>query len=99
MAQVQPQAEPIKLELTGRTAYDPNSLNKVRPRFDTLVSKVYAEPGQLVHKGDPLVELNSVDLAAAKNDLQTKYVQWQRDLRVLKLHEKLATEGAVSQQT
>ncbi|MGO9601079.1 MAG: efflux RND transporter periplasmic adaptor subunit [Isosphaeraceae bacterium] len=96
---VEAQVEPIKLELTGRTAYDPNSLNKVRPRFDTLVSKVYAELGQLVHKGDPLVEMDSVDLAAAKNDLQAKYVQWRRDLRVLKLHEKLASEGAVSLQT
>jgi len=96
---VEAQIQPLKLELTGRTAYDPNSLNKVRPRFDTLVEKVHAEPGQQIHKGDPLVDLNSVDLAAAKNDLQAKYVQWQRDLRVLKLHEKLALEGAVAQQT
>ncbi len=93
------QVEPIKLELTGRTAYDPNSLYKVRPRFDTLVEKVNAELGQLVHKGDPLVDLHSVDLAAAKNDLQAKYIQWQRDQRVLKLHEKLADEGAASRQT
>jgi hypothetical protein len=40
-----------------------------------------------------------VDLTAAKNDLQAKYVQWQRDLRVLKLQEKLVDDGAVSQQT
>ena len=90
--------EPLKLELTGRTAYDPNSLNKVRPRFDTLVEKVHAELGQLIHVGDPLVDLNSVDLAAAKNDLQSKYVQWQRDLRVLNLDQKLAITGAVAQQ-
>ena len=98
LAQVRPQKEPIKLELTGRTAYDPNSLNKVRPRFDTLVEKVHAELGQLIHVGDPLVDLNSVDLAAAKNDLQSKYVQWQRDLRVLNLEQKLAITGAVAQQ-
>jgi cobalt-zinc-cadmium efflux system membrane fusion protein len=96
---VSPQVDPIKLELTGRTAYDPNSLYKVRPRFDTLVETVHAELGQLVHIGDPLVELHSVDLAAAKNDLQSKFVQWQRDLRVLKLHEKLADEEATSRQT
>ena len=99
LVKVLPQIEPIKLELTGRTAYDPNSLYKVRPRFDTLVEKVHAELGQLVHIGDPLVDLHSVDLAAAKNDLQAKFVQWHRDLRVLNLHEKLAGEGAVSQQT
>jgi cobalt-zinc-cadmium efflux system membrane fusion protein len=98
LVEVKPQIEPLKLELTGRTAYDPNSLNKVRPRFDTLVEKVHAEPGQQIHKGDPLVDLDSVDLAAAKSDLQAKYVQWQRDLRVLKLHEKLALEGATALQ-
>ena len=53
LVQVQPQTEPLKLELTGRTAYDPNSLNKVRPRFDTLVEKVHAELGQLIHEGRP----------------------------------------------
>ncbi|WP_165233558.1 efflux RND transporter periplasmic adaptor subunit [Aquisphaera insulae] len=99
LVKVEAQAEPMRLELTGRTAYDPNSLHKLRPRFDTLVERVHAVPGQVIHKGDPLLELNSVDLAAAKSDFQTKYVQWQRDLRVLKLHEKLVTEGAVSQQT
>ena len=70
----------------------------MRPRFDTLVEKVHAELGQLVHKGDPLVDLHSTDLAAAKNDVQTKYVQWQHDLRVLKLDEKLLVQEAVSQQ-
>ncbi|MGC8643273.1 MAG: efflux RND transporter periplasmic adaptor subunit, partial [Isosphaeraceae bacterium] len=98
LVKVLPQNEPIKLELTGRTAYDPNSLYKVRPRFDTLVEMVHAELGQLVHKGDPLVDLHSVDLAAAKNDLQAKYVQWRRDLRVKNLDEKLLAEEAVSQQ-
>src|SRR5262245_9058810 len=98
LVEVKPQSDPIRLELTGRTAYDPNSLNKIRPRFDTLVESVHAEPGQLVRRGDPLVDLFSTELASAKNDFQTKYVQWQRDLRVLKLKEKLVVNGAVSQQ-
>ncbi len=45
---VQPQVNPIKLELPGRTDYDPNTLNKIRPRFDTLVERVRAELGQKV---------------------------------------------------
>ena len=89
MPTVQPQVEPIKLPLTGRTDYDPNTLSKIRPRFDTLVEKVRAELGQKVKKGDPLVDLFSTDLAAAKNDFQTAYVQWQHDLRLLKIREKL----------
>ncbi len=96
---VQPQAQPIKLDLPGRTAYDPNSLNKVRPRFDTLVEKVYVELGQKVKKGDPLVDLFSTDLAAAKNDFQTAYVQWQHDLTLRTLREKLFKNGsAISEQ-
>jgi membrane fusion protein, heavy metal efflux system len=95
---VQPQVEPVKLELPGRTAYDPNSLNKIRPRFDTLVEKVYAELGQKVKKGDPLVDLFSTDLAAAKNDFQTAYVQWQHDLTLRKVREELFKTNAISAQ-
>jgi membrane fusion protein, heavy metal efflux system len=96
---VEPQEKPIKLDLPGRTAYDPNSLNKIRPRFDTLVEKVHAELGQKVKKGDPLVDLFSTDLAAAKNDFQTAYVQWQHDLTLRMVREKLFKQGeAISAQ-
>jgi membrane fusion protein, heavy metal efflux system len=95
---VEAQVEPIKLPLMGRTDYDPNTLSKIRPRFDTLVERVRAELGQKVKKGDPLVDLFSTDLAAAKNDFQTAYVQLQHDLRLLKMREKLYAEKAISQQ-
>src|ERR1700677_1800958 len=95
---VQPQVEPIKLELPGRTAYDPNSLNKVRPRFDTLVEKVLVELGQKVKKGQPLLDLFSTDLAAAKNDFQTAYVQWQHDLSLRMLREDLSKRDAIAKQ-
>jgi membrane fusion protein, heavy metal efflux system len=93
-----PQVEPIKLELPGRTAYDPNSMNKVRPRFDTLVEKVLVELGQKVRKGQPLLNLFSTDLAAAKSDFQTAYVQWQHDLTLRELREKLFKTEAISAQ-
>jgi cobalt-zinc-cadmium efflux system membrane fusion protein len=95
---VQPQTEPTRLELTGRTDYDPNSLTKIRPRFDTLVRKVYPEIGQRVKAGDPLVDLFSIDLAAAKNDFQSAYVQWRHDQRLLESRRKLLTQGGVAQQ-
>jgi membrane fusion protein, heavy metal efflux system len=95
---VQPQIEPIKLPLMGRTDYDPNTLSKIRPRFDTLVEKVRAELGQKVEKGSPLVDLFSTELAAAKNDFQTAYVQWQHDLRLLEMRKKLYEQKAISQQ-
>ena len=37
-----------------------------------------------------MLDLSSTDLAAAKNDFQTAYVQWQHDLRLLKLREERA---------
>lgn len=98
MATVTAQNEPIKLELTGRTAYDPDTLTKIRPRFDTLVEKVDAALGQSVKVGDPLVELHSTELAAAKSDFQSKYVQWQHDLKLYNLRQELIRTGAISQQ-
>jgi cobalt-zinc-cadmium efflux system membrane fusion protein len=98
LAIVQAQTEPIKLELSGRTAYDPDTLTKVRPRFDTLVVKVHASLGQNVMKGDPLVELYSTELALAKNDFQIKFVQWQHDKKLYDLRQKLVETGAISQQ-
>jgi membrane fusion protein, heavy metal efflux system len=95
---VQPQTKPIELELPGRTDYDPNTLSKIRPRFDTLVERVHAELGQKIKKGDPLVDLFSTDLAAAKNDFQTAYVQWQHDLTLRSLREELIKTNAISKQ-
>ncbi len=49
-------------------------------------------------KGDPLVDLFSTELAAAKNDYQTAYVQWQHDFTLRTLREELIKTNAISQQ-
>jgi len=95
---VQPQEEPIVLHLIGTTAYNPDTLTLVRPRFDCLVNKVHATLGQRVKKGEPLVELYSNVLAEAKNSLEVEYSQWQHDLRLLEAREDLAKKGAIPQQ-
>jgi cobalt-zinc-cadmium efflux system membrane fusion protein len=95
---VRPQVQPIKLELPGFTGYDPNTLSKIRPRFDTLVERVRVATGQHVKKGDPLVDLFSTELAAAKNDYQTAYVQWQHDFTLRTLREELIKTNAISRQ-
>jgi len=95
---VQAQTVPMKLDLTGRTAYDTDTITKVRPRFDARVEKVFAVIGQRVKKGDPLVELYSSDLAQAKSDYQTKFVQWQHDKNLYNAKEKLVITGAISLQ-
>jgi cobalt-zinc-cadmium efflux system membrane fusion protein len=95
---VAPQTEPIRLELNGTTDYNLNTLTKIRPRFDNaLVTKVYVSAGQSVKKGDPLLELRSADLAAAKNDCRTKFVQHDHDYKYLVAREPLAKEGRITQ--
>jgi RNA polymerase sigma factor (sigma-70 family) len=91
-------AGPISIEVPARTAYDPDTLVKVRPRFNTLIKQVFVTPGQRVKKGDPLVELFSTDLAAARSDFQTKFVQWQHDKKLYDLRQKLFQAGAISRQ-
>ena len=86
------------LQVVGRTDFDPNMIVKIRPRFDCLVERVLVEVGQRVKKGDPLIELLSTDLAAAKNDFQTAKVQWDHDHRIYELKSRLATENSISQQ-
>jgi membrane fusion protein, heavy metal efflux system len=95
-ARVKAQEEPIKLELTGRTAYDPDTLIKVRSRFDASVERVYAVLGQKVSKGDKLVDLHSNELAAAKSDYQSKYVQWKHDNNLLTVRRDLERTQAIS---
>ena len=87
-----------EINLPGRTAYDANALVKIRPRFDNLVEKVHVELGQKVKKGDPLVVMYSTDLAEAKNDFQTRYVQWQHDLEIRRIRERQIKSNAVSNQ-
>jgi multidrug efflux pump subunit AcrA (membrane-fusion protein) len=71
---------------------------KIRSRFECRVEKVFVKVGQSVKEGDPLVELYSTELAAAKNELQTRYVQWQHELKLYKLRQKLVETGAISSQ-
>ena len=95
---VTPQTKPIMLELPGKTDYDQNTLNKIRPRFDdALITRVFVSVGQPVKKGDALYELSSMDLATAKKECRNKYVQWDHDLKYLNSREPLAKEGRITQ--
>jgi membrane fusion protein, heavy metal efflux system len=90
---VEAQVKPIQLELTGTTDYDQNTLAKVRPLFDARVSRVFKSTGEMVKKGDPLVELYSTTLADAKIQFRRKYVQWQHDKKLLDSRRSLAGEA------
>ena len=87
-----------RLQLTGRTAYDEDTVSRVRTLVDARVEKVLIKVGQHVKKGEPVAELYSTDLAAAKNDFQTRWVQWQHDLKLYDLRRKLFRTAVLSEQ-
>ena len=93
---VESQSSPLVLELLGTTAHDPDSLVKVRPRFDSLVSKVHATLGQTVRKGAPLIDLYSAQLAEAKSVYEAKFAQWDHDRRQLERHRELIQQKAIA---
>ena len=77
---------------------DQDTLVKIRPRFDNaLVEKVFVSTGQSVKKGDPLLIIRSAELALAKNDCRTKFVQWDHDHKYLIAREPLAKDGRITQ--
>jgi pyruvate/2-oxoglutarate dehydrogenase complex dihydrolipoamide acyltransferase (E2) component len=71
---------------------------RVGTRFDCLVEKVFVKAGQTVKKGDPLVDLFSTELAAAKNDFQTTKAQWVYDQTMLLFRQKQFANKDVSEQ-
>jgi cobalt-zinc-cadmium efflux system membrane fusion protein len=101
LIEVQPQKEPIKLEVMGSTDYDPNTLSQVRARFKSKIEKVYVEMGQTVKEGDPLVDIFSQELAAAKSDYQKTKAQWEHDKaeldRAERLYKPAGQTAAISQ--
>ncbi|WP_206108202.1 efflux RND transporter periplasmic adaptor subunit [Paludisphaera soli] len=93
-----PQSEPIRLELLGTTEYISDTLTKVRPMFEGRVDKVYVTVGESVRKGDPLIDLYSTELAAAKSVYEIEKIQWLYDKKLLEIRESLLQSKAVSQQ-
>jgi membrane fusion protein, heavy metal efflux system len=96
VVEVKKQLDPMKLELSGTTAYDPDSLHQVRLRFDSLVTRVFKTLGEPVERGDVLVELHSTELATAKTEFQEKYVQWLYDARLLEARRQLWEKQAIA---
>ncbi len=71
---------PTFLRLVGRLWYPEDKLHPIQPRFDCLIERVFVGFGEAVKKGDPLLQVSSADLAAAKNDYQVTYAGWRRAL-------------------
>ena len=95
MAAVAPQSEPVRMEIQGKTDYNPDTIIKVRPRFDALVLTVHATVGKKVEKGDPLVELYSVQLAEAKLAYESKQSQSIHDRQIASQQRDLVAQGVL----
>jgi cobalt-zinc-cadmium efflux system membrane fusion protein len=89
------QTEPTILSLFGTTDYDPATVTTVRLMFDSRIDKVLVDLGSVVKKGDPLLELFSADLAAAKSDYELAVSQWIHDKKVLDYKTPLAKENTL----
>jgi len=95
LVEVAAQTEPLLLEVQGKTDYNPDTLLKIRPRFDALVLAVHATVGQKVKKGDPLVDLYSVKLAQAKLEYESKQSQADHDKQIADHQRELAEGGVI----
>src|SRR5205823_448200 len=89
-----PQAETVKLTLTGKTAYDPDAMVKIRLRFNALINGTHVTAGEVVKKRQPLVDLFSAELAQAKADFQVKSARWAQDKRRVEALQSQAEKGA-----
>jgi cobalt-zinc-cadmium efflux system membrane fusion protein len=94
-AAVLSQTEPTVLALFGTTDYDPATVTTVRLMFDSRIDKVLVDLGSVIRKGDPLLELFSADLAAAKSDYELAVSQWNHDRRVYEYKTPLAKENTL----
>ncbi len=97
VAPVLAQTEPTILPLFGATDYVPANVTIVRTQFDNCrVNKVLVELGASVKKGDPLLELFSTDLAAAKSEYEMACSQWAHDKKVYDYKAPLAKEKTLA---
>jgi len=76
-----------------KAAESAENIIKVRTRFACLLKQIPVKVGQMVKKGDALVEVFSTDLAQAKNDFLVKLVQWEHEKRLFALREQLVKTG------
>jgi cobalt-zinc-cadmium efflux system membrane fusion protein len=91
------EARPEKrLNLAGTTGFNPDTTTRIRPRFECRVDKVLVELGSMVKKGDPLLELFSTELAAAKNNYEVATRQWRRDKEFLDTRSSPSQRGLFS---
>ncbi len=95
-APVRSQTDSTVLSLFGTTDYDPATVTTVRLQFDSRVDKVLVDLGSVIKKDQPLLELFSTDLAAAKSDYEVAISQWKHDKKVYDYKMPLAKANTIA---
>jgi membrane fusion protein, heavy metal efflux system len=90
------QTDPMILQLFGTTDYDPATVTTVRTQFDSRVDRVLVDLGSVIKKDQPLLELFSTDLAAAKSDYEVAVSQWVHDKKVYDYKKPLADNDTLA---
>ena len=97
VVEARPQVEPNRVEITGTTAYDPSAQTQIRPKFSSLIDRVYVGLGAEVKAGDPLVDLFSPELAEAKFSFEKKVLQHEFDRTEVTRAENLLKTKSISE--
>lgn len=81
---------------------EPENEIEVKSKISGVVSQIFAEPGDYVQKGDPLIEVSPdptpLELAEAKRNLERTQIEEKNLAKELERMESLRTRNLVSQQ-
>tara|TARA_R100001143_G_scaffold63387_1_gene70138 strand:- start:82028 stop:83134 length:1107 start_codon:yes stop_codon:yes gene_type:complete len=81
---------------------EPENEIEVKSKISGVVSRIYAEPGTYVKKGDPLIEVSPdptpLEMVEAKRNLERTEIEMRNLLRELNRLETLLADDLISQQ-
>ena len=83
--------------LKGQATNPADRTSIIRPPFDCRVVEVKVKVGEAVKKGEPLLQVVSADLAAAKADYELAVSQWHRDKNVYDYKKPLVENNTLPQ--
>ena len=89
--------QPMMAAMMGMQKPQPADRTFIRARFDCLVEKVHVNVGEAVKNGDPLLDLFSTDLVAAKIDYKTAQSELEAKQSRLRWSQEMFAKGFVSE--
>lgn len=87
-----------ELQLTGEVAINEDAVTHVAPRISGIISKVHRNLGDHIQSGAPLLELDSIELAAVKSDYLAALSRIELARQTLEREEMLLEKGISAEQ-